>query len=241
MDKRIVQFRNKLSLFLDGIQHLVFPNTCLKCQVELSRFEKHVCVFCANQLQRTYFESYEIASAMDQLFWGRLSLNETFALYYFEKEKPIQEILHGLKYDFKAPLGRYYGSKMGEVMLKSEKYGEIQALIPVPIHPKKRFKRGYNQSELLADGISKVLKIPVLTNVLLKSSNNGSQTKRNRFLRWENASEQFVFGDKECTFQHIAIVDDVVTTGSTLEAMSQLLHIRYPQLQISLISFAIVK
>ena len=241
MNNRMAQCKGKTQLYLDGIKHLVFPNTCLKCQVELSRFEQHICVFCWEMLQRTYFESYETPSAMDQLFWGRINISETFSLYYFEKEKPIQEMLHALKYHFKAPLGRQMGERMAQVILQSEKYKHIEALIPVPIHARKRFARGYNQSELIAEGIAQKIKLPILMNVVEKSSNNGSQTKRNRFLRWENASDQFLLGKEMESYSHIAIVDDVVTTGATLEAMAQLLRSRYPTLQISLLSFAIAK
>lgn len=235
------QFSPLLNRYLEGFQHLIFPNICLQCSYELSRFEQHVCAFCWDKLQRTYFESYEVASAMDQLFWGRVDLNVTFALYFFEKEKPIQDLLHALKYQFKAPLGCYFGRIMGETLLKSQKYNGIQALIPVPIHPQKKFLRGYNQSELLADGMSEILGIPILLDVVKKKANNTSQTRKNRFLRWDNASEQFCLGREKVIYHHIAIVDDVITTGSTLEAMVQLLRSQYPNLQISLISFAIAK
>jgi ComF family protein len=234
-------FTSILKPYFEGFQHLIFPNTCLQCSHELSRFEKHICAFCWDKLQRTYFESYEMASSMDQLFWGRIDLQETFALYFFEKEKPIQDILHALKYQFKAPLGRHFGRIMGETIEQSNKYKEIEALIPVPIHPQKRFLRGYNQSELLAEGMAEVLKTPILMDVVQKKSNNSSQTRKNRFLRWDNASEQFSLGKKAIAYRHVAIVDDVTTTGSTLEAMAQLLRSQYPNLQISLISFAIAK
>jgi ComF family protein len=230
-----------LKPYFEGFQHLIFPNNCLQCSYELSRFEKHICAFCWDKLQRTYFESYDIPSGMDQLFWGRITLKETFALYFFEKEKPVQDILHALKYQFKAPLGRHFGRIMGETMTKSAKYKEIEALIPVPIHPHKRFLRGYNQSELLAEGVAGILKIPVLIDVVKKNNNNSSQTTKNRFLRWDNASEQFSLGKKAIAYNHVAIVDDVITTGSTLEAMAQLLRSKYPDVQISLISFAIAK
>ena len=230
-----------LKRHLEGLQHLIFPNLCLQCSHELSRFEQHVCAFCWDKLQRTYFESYESESGMDQLFWGRIELSGTFALYFFEKEKPIQDILHALKYQFKAPLGRHFGELMGKTIFNSDKYKSIEALIPVPIHPQKRFLRGYNQSELLAEGIANILDLPVLLDVVHKKANNASQTRKNRFLRWDNASEQFSLGKTHIPFRHIAIVDDVITTGSTLEAMAKLLRLRYPDLQISLLSFAIAK
>jgi competence protein ComFC len=230
-----------LKLHLEGLQHLIFPNLCLQCSYELSRFEQHVCAFCWDKLQRTYFESYESESGMDQLFWGRIELSATFALYFFEKEKPIQDILHALKYQFKAPLGRHFGELMGKTIFNSDKYKSIEALIPVPIHPQKRFLRGYNQSELLAEGMANILDLPVILDVVHKKANNASQTRKNRFLRWDNASEQFSLGKTHIPFRHIAIVDDVITTGSTLEAMAKLLRLHYPDLQISLLSFAIAK
>lgn len=230
-----------LTSFLEGFQHLIFPNLCLQCEHELTRFEQYVCTICWSKLQRTYFERYEDPSGMDKLFWGRITLSNTFSMYYFEKEKPIQDILHALKYQHKAPMGVYFGEIMGKAICSSRKYDQIEALLPVPIHPQKEFFRGYNQSELLAEGISTKLKIPVLQGIVQKNENNGSQTRKNRFLRWDNARDQFSLGKGHLPFKHIAIVDDVVTTGSTLESLAQLLRKQYPELQISLLSFAIAK
>ena len=238
-----IMFQNKTAFrsYLEGFQHLIFPNLCLQCQQEMSRHEKYICMFCWDKLQRTYFESYLEPSAMDKLFWGRCQIQETFALYFFEKEKPIQEVLHALKYGFKAPLGHYFGAYMGKVISTKRKYDRVEALIPVPIHPQKEFFRGYNQSTALAEGLSSALNIPVLTNIVKKKTNNASQTGKNRFLRWDNAMEQFGLTKQVLNYRHIAIVDDVITTGATLEAMVQLLRSKYPNLQISLISFAIAK
>jgi ComF family protein len=227
--------------YLDSIQHLVFPNLCLQCQQEISRHEKYICAFCWTQLQRTYFEAYEEPSSMDKLFWGRCEIYRTFAFFYFEKEKPIQKILHALKYGHKEPLGIFFGAQMGKLLSPIKNYHGIEALIPVPIHPQKEFFRGYNQSESLATGLSMVLKIPVLATLIVKKTNNASQTGKNRFLRWENAAEQFSLTNQKLIYQHVAIVDDVITTGATLEAMVQLLRTKHPHLKISLISFAIAK
>ena len=228
--------------YLEGLQHLIFPNICLQCSYELSRFEKHICAFCWDKLQRTYFEAYEVPSGMDQLYWGRIPLTETFALYFFEKEKPIQDILHALKYQFKAPLGRHFGEVMGTTILKSNKYKTIEALIPVPIHPQKRFLRGYNQSEMLAEGLSNLFNLPIERELVKKSKHTGSQTKKNRFLRWDNVVENFIVqGAPQEKYKHFAIVDDVITTGATLEALVKAIRDVNPQIQISLLSFAFTK
>lgn len=239
--QKIMRIQSLIYQYLDSIQHLVFPNLCLQCQQEISRHEKYICAFCWMQLQRTYFEAYEEPSSMDKLFWGRCEIHRTFALYYFEKEQPIQKILHALKYGHKEPLGNFLGAQIGNIISSILKYQGIEALIPVPIHPQKEFFRGYNQSESLAIGLSTKLKIPVVTTLIVKKTNNASQTGKNRFLRWDNASEQFSLTKQKLHYQHVAIVDDVITTGATLESMVQLLRTKHPHLKISLISFAIVK
>ena len=118
----------------------------------------------------------------------------------------------------------------------------VDALVPVPIHHRKRFTRGYNQSEEIAKGISKSSLIPIQTKFIAKSSHVGSQTKRGRFLRWDNVSDNFSLSNNiPSTLQHIAIIDDVVTTGATIEAMVASIHKTFPNLRITIISLAITK
>ena len=119
-------------------------------------------------------------------------------------------------------------------------FQSIDALVPVPIHPKKEFIRGYNQSEKLADGISEVLKVPVVVDFLERTKFSESQTKKNRFLRWDNVENNFKSKNRS-HYKHIAIVDDVITTGATLEVIIRTIQENNPEIRISVISLALTK
>ena len=235
------KFKENSSLFFSGFFHLIFPNTCLSCSCELSRSEEYLCHFCSAQLSFTYFESGHEPSSLDKIFWGRVLIQETYALLFFEQDKPSQRILHALKYQNKANLGSFMGIIIGQKLKENNLMCDVQALIPVPLHPKKEFNRGYNQSEKIALGISKVLAIPILKKSIKKIKHTESQTKKDRFQRWENVATIFGGTSAVIPFQHVAIVDDVVTTGATIEALARELLANNPELKISIISLAIAK
>jgi competence protein ComFC len=243
-DKNGISFakmKEKITLLFSGISHLLFPNICLSCSCELGISEESLCHFCFAKLSFTYFEGANEPTSLDKIFWGRVLIKDTYALFFFEQDKPSQKILHSLKYQNKGNLGVLFGRIIGERMKKNDLMGNLQALIPVPLHPKKEFARGYNQSEKIALGISKLLAIPILKKSIKKIKHTESQTKKDRFQRWENVNT--IFGAKQAIipFQHIAIVDDVVTTGATIEALALELLSNNPDLQISIISLAIAK
>ncbi len=236
-----IRLKNLLN-WMRNIVHLIYPNTCLICQKELTESSSEICPFCKADLQYTYFERYDEPTILDQLFWGRINLKGTFALFFFEKGKKVQPILHALKYKDKPEIGVQFGEMIGRKLNEIEAFKDLDALIPVPLHPKKLFIRGYNQSEKLADGISNQLTIPVLNDFILRNKNTETQTKKGRFLRWENVENKFSVGKKSHQdYKHIAIVDDVITTGATLEAIIQSIQKNNPEVCISVISLALAK
>lgn len=242
-DKEKSNFNLKnLTILAQDIVELILPSTCLICQKELTRQEKFCCSFCLTELQYTHYERFNEPTPMDQLFWGRSQIHSTFALLDYEKGKSTQILLHELKYKNNPALGRYLGGFIAKKLKNTAIIQGIDALVPVPIHHRKRFTRGYNQSEEIAKGISKSTLIPIHTEFISKSSHVGSQTKRGRFLRWDNVSENFSISKTiPSTIQHLAIIDDVVTTGATIEAMVATIHKNYPHIRISIISLAITK
>lgn len=242
-DKEKTNFSlNNLTILAQDIVELILPSTCLTCQKELTRQEKFCCSFCLNEIQFTHFEKFNEPTPMDQLFWGRVQIHSTFALLEYEKGKSTQILLHELKYKNNSSLGQFLGTLIAKKLKNTAILQGVDALVPVPIHHRKRFVRGYNQSEEIAKGISKSTLIPIQTDIISKSTHVGSQTKRGRFLRWDNVSENFSLSKNiPSTIQHIAIIDDVVTTGATIEAMVATIHKNYPQLRISIISLAITK
>lgn len=216
---------------------LIFPEACLFCKTELVSHEKHICGLCEMELKRTYFEGFQESTSLDKLFWGRVKLEKTFALYYFNFSTPIREILHHLKYEHKESLGIDMGKKTGVILKKNGFFSDIDGLIPVPIHHKKEFVRGYNQSELLARGIGYEMGVSVIKNRVSKRKHTVSQTKKSNQERWENVSSVFKSQDLSA-FQHIALVDDVITTGSTIESLANELLKANEHLKISVISLA---
>jgi ComF family protein len=242
-DKEKTNFNlTKLTILAKDIVELILPSTCLICQNELTRQEKFCCSLCFNDLQFTHFEKFNEPTPMDQLFWGRSQIHSTFALLDYEKGKSTQVLLHELKYNNNPALGEFLGGLIAKKLKNTAILQGVDALVPVPIHHRKRFTRGYNQSEEIAKGISKSSLIPIQTKFIAKSSHVGSQTKRGRFLRWDNVSDNFSLPKNiPSTLQHIAIIDDVVTTGATIEAMVASIHKIFPNLRITIISLAITK
>lgn len=232
----------KLSKWKNDLFHLIYPNICLICENELSQHQNHFCSFCGEQLQYTYFERYDEPTLLDQLFWGRIPVHATYSYLYFEKGKSVQPLLHALKYKDKPEIGVELGRLIGKQIKEREDFKDVDALIPVPLHANKEFKRGYNQSEKLADGIASVLNTHVDTDFISRIENTDSQTKKNRFLRWDNVENKFKSSLRtKKMYKHIAIVDDVITTGSTMEAIIQQIQKNYPEIRISVISLAIAK
>ncbi|MEN9699236.1 MAG: hypothetical protein RLZZ301_434 [Bacteroidota bacterium] len=227
--------------YQDGLQHLVFTNVCLHCDQELSSTERYLCWKCTEHLRHPYFERQLQTSAADQLFWGRVDMNYVASLYYYEKQGACQSLLRALKYDFKAPLGLYLGAQMADYFQAHPMRDACDALLPVPIHPRKKFARGYNQSELLARGIASQWKKPVLTDWILKNKHTRSQTRSDRFGRWDNVHSLFSARPIQIPFQHVLIIDDVITTGATVESLARTILAANPSIQISLLSFAFTK
>jgi ComF family protein len=220
---------------------LIFPEICLACETELSIREHHICYTCWESIHLTYFEGFKEPSSLDKLFWGRVNLEATYSLFYFQKGKASQKLLHALKYQFKGSIGVYLGRLAARKLVDHSVFKEVQALIPVPLHSQKAFIRGYNQSEKIAQGIASVWKIPVIQQQVLKTKYTQSQTRKDQFQRWDNVSSIFRVKGDLTKYQHIAIVDDVITTGSTLESMAKELKATNPSLQISIISLALAK
>lgn len=226
---------------INGLLSLIYPNPCLICNTELPESQHHFCFSCMEDLHFTDYEKYEEHTSADQLFWGRVQIDQVFSYLFFEKGSSTQKILHAIKYKEGKELGVFMGRMMGECIKNTEKYKDIDALVPIPLHSKKGFKRGYNQSLLIAQGLSEVLDLPIIEGVKRKK-HHASQTQKNKFDRWDNVASIFK-ADKKVfdNYNHIAIVDDVLTTGSTLESAARTIKHVLPNQNISLLTIAIAK
>lgn len=230
---------NTLTAIAEDLLHLIYPEACLVCEEELTTSEKHLCSLCDSQLQETSHHLLREPSEFDKLFWGRTEVFSTFALYQFEKRAAIQRLLFQLKYKNAASVGHTFGARIGKRIVDSEKYAGIEALIPVPLHPKKAFIRGYNQSLMLAQGIAQTTTFSIETALVKRNIHTDSQTRKDRFQRWDNVSSVFRIHPNIRKFSHVAIVDDVVTTGSTVEAMIRAIRTEHPDVKISVLTLAI--
>lgn len=206
-------FHNFLSLF--------FPDLCVVCGDKLIEGEQHICMGCLSLLPKTNFH-LQPDNRLEQFFAGRVPFEHIAAFAYFIKGGSLQHIIHELKYKRNPEIGNFMGILCGENLKGSDFIRTIDLLVPIPLHPKRQKKRGYNQSLEICKGISEATGIPVDSNTLIRTINNPSQTKSSRFDRWKNVENIFSLTNQE-TFRdkHILLVDDVITTGSTIESCAK--------------------
>jgi ComF family protein len=204
--------------------NLLFPRLCNACGQHLVRGEQNICLGCLYDLPYTDYHLHADNRAAKQ-FWGRLPCHAVSSMLYFKKGSRVQRLLHRLKYNGQMELGVELGTMLGERLSESGRFAEIDFIIPVPLHKRRERLRGYNQSKCIADGVAAYLHIPVLTGVLTKPFSTASQTRKGRFSRYENLKSVFRIAEgHELSNKHVLLVDDVVTTGATLEACGLILY-----------------
>ena len=209
--------------WLNDLINLFFPNVCVVCGEALNKQEEVVCLLCLVKLPKTSFHLHE-DNPVSRVFWGRVNLNAASSFLFFNKGGSVQDLMHALKYKSRKEVGVYLGEQFGRELNESTLFKDIDLIIPVPLHPKKLHKRGFNQSATIASGLSKKLNAPVDTENFIRLVNTDSQTKKSRYKRWENVKGVFGIRNKEkLTGKHILLVDDVLTTGATLEACASIL------------------
>lgn len=228
-----------LKRYTEDLINLLFPELCNGCGKLLYHGEKDICTKCLYDLPYTDFHLYKENPVAKQL-WGRLPINAAMAMLYFKKGTKVQNLMHSLKYNSKTDVGITLGELMAKRLKESEFYQNIDVIIPVPLHQKKLRLRGYNQSEYIATGLAQELDIPFSSKNLLRKKSTESQTKKARYTRFENMQDVFEIKNvNELKDKHVLLIDDVVTTGATLEACGNtLLNIGIEKLSIAAIAFA---
>lgn len=205
---------------LSDFTELFYPRLCVCCDNVLAKGEDFICLDCRSRLAYTRRHE-EKGNRSEQRFYGRVKVEMATAFLYFEKGNLTQRILHGIKYRGFSHLGEAMGFQFGSE-LKGGRWEDIDILIPVPLHPDKLKQRGYNQAECIANGIGKALGKPVVADVLYRKTANATQTKKTAEERRENVRNLFAtHNTAQASGKHIAIVDDVMTTGATLEACAK--------------------
>ncbi len=204
-----------------------FPVNCLICSKRLVSPGGILCLKCEYHMPRTAYRD-RMDNPVSKLFWGRVPVEMGTSLLRFEKGSAYQTLLHNLKYKGNRKVGLHLGRLLGHE-LKRTSISSCDLLIPVPIHQKRLRERGYNQSEIIACGTSEILGIPVVSNLLRRTSQQHSQTSMGRYERFKNVSDNFKLARNppDINGKRILLIDDVVTTGATLEACCQILFSHY--------------
>ena len=216
---------------------LLFPNLCNACGTNLFNGENLVCTKCLFDLPFTDYHLYQDNRVIKQL-WGRVPLNAAMAMLYFRKGAKVQRLIHSLKYHGKTDVGILLGKMIGERLRSGEQYSNIDLIVPVPLHHKKLRLRGYNQSSFIAEGIAGEMSVPFSEDVLMRTTSTESQTKKSRFSRYENMKAVFIVQKNEqIVGKHILLVDDVITTGATLESCADIL-LNHGALKVSIAAVA---
>jgi ComF family protein len=224
--------------FVSEFLNLFYPNLCLICGNSLLRNEHQICLSCLHEIPKTGYHLQK-DNPLEKRFWGKVPIYRGAAYYFFHKGSPFQKLLHELKYKGNKEIGVIMGRYAAAELLHSPDFCSIDVILPVPLHPKKYAKRGYNQSDLICKGIAEVLEKPVDYTNLRRIRENTTQTKKSVYDRYLNTENLFKLKDKSA-FQnkHVLIVDDVLTTGSTLESCIKAL-LDTPGIKISVFTLAI--
>lgn len=216
---------------------IFFPESCLNCGKLQEIKGKFLCFSCLSELPLTHF-SFQVENELENSFKGRIHLESAASLLYFEKKGLVQKLIHELKYKNRPEIGVFLGKWLADEMQASKRFELIDYVVPVPLHPLKEKKRGYNQVHFFAHSLADGLNAEMLPDLLQKIINNKTQTVRNRQQRIENDQEQYRATDTLLIKdKHILLVDDTITTGTTIQACADSLKM-VTGLKLSLASMA---
>lgn len=229
---------NYISTFFDDLLHLVYPHSCPGCGNDVIGGNQFLCIGCLNELPVTGFFSAD-DNPVEKIFWGRVDVVHAGALVYFTKQSIMQRLLHLFKYRGNKEVGLFFGRRIAEELIGSARFGDIDVLVPLPLHYKKEKLRGYNQAEELCNGMAESLNLPVLPNAITRKSRTKTQTHMNRMERWGNIDGKFELSREEyLKGKHVLLVDDVITTGATLEACgTEILKAKGARLSIASLAY----
>lgn len=226
-----------MMMLFDDLISLFYPRLCAGCNTPLVKGEEVLCLNCLADLPRTNYHLY-LENPVFQIFIGRTKIQLATSFCHFDKGGRLQHLLHQLKYKGNCRVGQKLGTLLGADLIQNTLYQDIDAIIPVPLHPKKEKKRGFNQSAEIGKGLSESMCRPLIEGNLVRAINVASQTRKGRFERWENVSGIFRIKDGVgLTGKHLLLVDDVVTTGATLEACCEPL-LAIPGVRVSIATLA---
>ena len=218
---------------------LFYPQACEACGANLLHQETTICTLCLADLPLTGFENKN-GNTVEQVFWGRVRIESACSLFYFKKGSKYQGMMHRFKYQGAKQIGIELGKLYGSKLAASQRFTDIDCIVPIPLHTSKFKKRGYNQSECIAQGIAEILKVPVDIDSVVRTTATATQTRKSRLDRWENVETVFeVTANNRLANKHILLIDDILTTGATLDACaSKVLEVGNTRISIGTLAFA---
>ena len=221
------------------IINLLFPRVCAGCGNILLEGEDTVCTTCRFLLPKTGYEKNP-DNPLAQMFYGQMPFNAVMAEFFFSKTGKVQHLIHGLKYHHCRENGIFLGQEIGKSLLQAPDYQEIDCIVPIPLHPKKEKIRGYNQSHVIAEGISEIMNIPIAEKCLMRSVFTDTQTHKTRDERYQNVKNIFhIEKPEKLENKHVLLVDDVLTTGATLmSAGKALLNVEGIKISVATVACA---
>jgi ComF family protein len=226
----------KLRQYINDFTHLVFPFNCFGCNRALDEEGLPICAECIEHFPLTEYWNQK-GNEVEKVFWGRLPLEAACSYFFFEKKGLAQHFMHQLKYKGKTDVGLWLGRLFGKE-LQNTGFSSADVVVPVPLHHKKRKKRGYNQCDYIATGLAESLGLAYEVNSIERLRSNDTQTRKGRYERWINVQELFqVTIPESIQNKHVLLVDDVVTTGATLEACAGAL-LQVPSTKVSIATIA---
>ncbi len=225
---------------LSDIYNLFFPESCFTCENPLTDNEKYICTSCSFNLPESHYTDLK-NNTLEQTFKGRIPIKEATSLLLYSKKGIVQKLIHQLKYKNQQEIGVFLGKWLANEIKQSNRFKNLDYIIPIPLHKKRLKERGYNQLDLFGKTLSEELNIPYETQLLLKTTNTKKQSKKNRFARMEKQETVFKLNPyKDFSNKHFLLIDDIVTTGATIETcyscLSQLKNI---QISIAVMAFTL--
>ncbi|TAG30694.1 MAG: ComF family protein [Sphingobacteriia bacterium] len=226
-----------ISNHLRAFQQLFFPHICMGCGADYIQPHSFLCAQCNSALPETNFFT-AAQNPVEKIFYGRLLLQAAGAAFYFHKTSLLQYLLIQLKYKSNPDVGRYLGRQVGLRLKDAKRFDDVDLVIPLPLHPKKEFQRGYNQASLIGEGIAAVWSKKLITQAVIRLVNTKTQTQENRISRWQNIEGVFFITQPHLLAnQHILLIDDIVTTGASLEACGEAI-LKIPGVKLSIATVA---
>lgn len=215
---------NQFSKIVNDINTVLLPTVCFGCNAHLNRGEQHLCTVCRNHLPITDY-TFNEENPIDRIFYGRIPIKKASSFLFFTENGIVQRLIHHLKYRKQEQIGGFLGDWYGQILKENQFLDEIDLVIPVPLHKKKLKKRGYNQVTVFAKRLAHILGAEYRDDILIKTANTKTQTTKGRIGRWQsNRALYTITGSSLLKNKSILLVDDVITSGATMEICAKALQ-----------------